>query len=228
MPLKLVQPTLPLVDPGDFSNIPPSRTLSLLGMASADLAQLQARMFAYPDARRYRLGVNYQYLPTNAPKSELYCPIERDGRMNFTKNNGTDPNYIGTRLKPVRFLEKLGPNNANDKTQTIQANGTEKQKDSTQTMDHAQVTMPSPVFTVVTGRDFEQATAYWSMIEMQDGAQDRLINNAAAHIRGVTHKWMRDEAYGKYGVCPNIPNVEHFEILIWTFRDVRKGRCETG
>lgn len=49
---------------------------------------LQARMFAYPDAARYRLGINYQFLPTNAAKSEVYCPIERDGFMNFTKNMG--------------------------------------------------------------------------------------------------------------------------------------------
>jgi catalase len=34
---------------------------------SAD-PMLQARMFAYLDAQRYRLGVNYQFLPTNAPK----------------------------------------------------------------------------------------------------------------------------------------------------------------
>src|SRR5258708_1824268 len=30
---------------------------------------LQARMFAYPDAARYRLGVNYQQLPCNRPVS---------------------------------------------------------------------------------------------------------------------------------------------------------------
>lgn len=47
---------------------------------------LQARMFAYPDAARYRLGINYQFLPTNVAKSHVYCPTERDGLMNFTKN----------------------------------------------------------------------------------------------------------------------------------------------
>ena len=33
---------------------------------SADPA-LQSRLFSYPDAHRYRLGVNYQQLPGNAP-----------------------------------------------------------------------------------------------------------------------------------------------------------------
>ena len=168
--------------------------------------QLQARMFAYPDAQRYRLGVNYQYLPTNAPKSEVYCPIERDGRMNFTKNYGTDPNYIGAKLKPVKFLEKLGPTNASDKTQFPTKKGAEMQNgdSASQAMDHTQVTTPSPVFTTVTEKNFEQATAYWNMIEKQEGAQHRFINNVAAHVSGVTQKWMRDEVYGKHRVHSDI------------------------
>lgn len=36
---------------------------------------LQARLFAYPDAARYHLGVNYQQLPTNAAKAQVYCPF---------------------------------------------------------------------------------------------------------------------------------------------------------
>ena len=56
------------------------------GIAPSTDPMLQARMFAYPDASRYRLGVNYQFLPTNAAKSEVNCPIERDGFMNFTSN----------------------------------------------------------------------------------------------------------------------------------------------
>jgi catalase len=41
---------------------------------SAD-PMLQARMFAYSDAARYRLGVNYQMLPTNAAKSRSISPL---------------------------------------------------------------------------------------------------------------------------------------------------------
>ena len=39
---------------------------------------LQARLLAYPDAHRYRLGANYQDIPVNAPR----CPVQnyqRDG-----------------------------------------------------------------------------------------------------------------------------------------------------
>ncbi|MBP9951605.1 MAG: catalase [Cypionkella sp.] len=43
---------------------------------------LQARVFSYADAHRYRLGTHYEALPVNAPK----CPVHhyhKDGSMNF-------------------------------------------------------------------------------------------------------------------------------------------------
>ncbi|MFO1319056.1 MAG: catalase [Burkholderiales bacterium] len=43
---------------------------------------LQARLFSYADAHRYRLGTHYEALPVNAPK----CPVHhyhKDGSMNF-------------------------------------------------------------------------------------------------------------------------------------------------
>ena len=98
--------------------------------------------------------MNYQYLPINAPKSHVYCPIERDGRMNYTSNYGKDPNYIGTSLLPMRFHEKLGPNNLNGmKSQTAPPDKEEKET-SMKSLDQVQVTTPSPVFTVVTEKDF--------------------------------------------------------------------------
>jgi len=41
---------------------------------------LQARMFAYPDAHRYRLGTNFQEIPINAPKSDA-AHYQRDGQF---------------------------------------------------------------------------------------------------------------------------------------------------
>lgn len=46
---------------------------------------LQARIFAYADAHRYRLGTHYEALPVNAPR----CPVRhyhKDGAMRFTPN----------------------------------------------------------------------------------------------------------------------------------------------
>ena len=53
---------------------------------------LQARILSYPDAHRYRLGVNYASLPVNRPKSPVHH-YHRDGAMSFDGNGGASPNY---------------------------------------------------------------------------------------------------------------------------------------
>ena len=53
---------------------------------------LQARIFSYADAHRYRLGVNHDSLPVNKPR----CPVHsyhRDGAMRFDGNGGGAVNY---------------------------------------------------------------------------------------------------------------------------------------
>jgi catalase len=64
------------------------------------LAVLQARMFAYPDAQRYRLGVNYTQLPPNRAICPVYAPFERDGMGTIGRNYGGDPNYVRSSLSP--------------------------------------------------------------------------------------------------------------------------------
>ena len=51
---------------------------------------LQARIFAYPDAHRYRLGTHYEALPINAPKSPVQH-YHKDGSMRFFDNNEGNP-----------------------------------------------------------------------------------------------------------------------------------------
>ena len=53
---------------------------------------LQGRLLSYPDAQRYRLGVNYEQIPVNR------CPYavdnyQRDGHMQTGDNGGSNPNY---------------------------------------------------------------------------------------------------------------------------------------
>ncbi len=60
---------------------------------------LQARIFSYADAHRYRLGTHYEALPVNRPK----CPVHhyhQDGPMRFFPNNPNpdayyEPNSFG-------------------------------------------------------------------------------------------------------------------------------------
>jgi catalase len=54
---------------------------------------LQARLFSYGDAQRYRLGVNFNHIPVNAPR----CPFQsyhRDGAMRTDGNLGATKTYF--------------------------------------------------------------------------------------------------------------------------------------
>ena len=54
---------------------------------------LQARVFAYPDTQRYRLGANYATLPVNRPHATEARTYHRDGAMRFDGNGGPTVNY---------------------------------------------------------------------------------------------------------------------------------------
>ena len=63
------------------------------GISYSPDKMLQGRLLSYPDAHRYRLGVNYEQIPVNK------CPFavnnyERDGAMRVDGNGGSDPNYF--------------------------------------------------------------------------------------------------------------------------------------
>jgi catalase len=69
---------------------------------------LQARLFSYGDAQRYRLGVNHMSIPVNAPR----CPVHsyhRDGAMrvdgNFGGTLGYQPNSDGQWREQPDFRE---------------------------------------------------------------------------------------------------------------------------
>ena len=51
---------------------------------------LQARVFAYADAHRYRLGTHYEALPVNAPTSPVHH-YHQDGQMNFVGHRSGNP-----------------------------------------------------------------------------------------------------------------------------------------
>ncbi len=54
---------------------------------------LQGRIFAYADAHRYRLGVNFGHLPINRPLATAANTYQRDGSMRFDDNGGASVNY---------------------------------------------------------------------------------------------------------------------------------------
>jgi catalase len=72
-------------DPGHF--VP--------GIGPSPDRMLQARLFAYGDAARYRLGINHTELPINTPHAVLGGPRNygRDGYMRGGDNGGAAKNY---------------------------------------------------------------------------------------------------------------------------------------
>jgi catalase len=60
------------------------------GIGTSPDKMLQGRLFAYPDAHRYRIGPNYNQLPVNAPQSEVNS-YSKDGAMRY--KNPSDPVY---------------------------------------------------------------------------------------------------------------------------------------
>ena len=54
---------------------------------------LQARLFSYGDAQRYRLGVNHHAIPVNAPRCPFHS-FHRDGSMRVDGNHGSGAGYV--------------------------------------------------------------------------------------------------------------------------------------
>ncbi|KAL4962984.1 catalase [Aspergillus stella-maris] len=151
------------------------------GFAPSADPVLQARLFAYPDAARYRLGVNYQQLPTNAAKVQVYCPFQRDGKMRFDDNYSGDPNYVGSSIKPTNFYQDV-------KRESVAALNLDVQ--------HEKWAGEVSAYTSeITDEDFVQPAALWEVIGREEGHQDRLIENLVASVTGVKYPELRAKVY---------------------------------
>ena len=71
------------------------------GICTSPDKMLQARLIAYQDAQRYRVGVNHNQLPVNAPRCPVhhyqrdgvmagFAPTNQDGSVNFYPNDQDD------------------------------------------------------------------------------------------------------------------------------------------
>lgn len=78
------------------------------GIGHSPDKMLQARIFSYADAHRYRVGINHHQLPVNKPR----CPVHTyhaDGAMRLAGQANPDayyePNTVGGPAQDERFLE---------------------------------------------------------------------------------------------------------------------------
>ena len=148
------------------------------GMGYSPDKMLQARLISYPDAHRYRLGVNYDSLPVNKPQ----CPFHtynRDGAMRFDGNSGAsvnyEPNSFGGPTQDPAYRERPRP-----------VSGTVDRHNHRLDADY--YTQPGNLFRL-----------------MKPDARERLIGNIAASLKNaprriqelqVQHFFQADPAYG--------------------------------
>jgi catalase len=149
------------------------------GMGFSPDKMLQGRLISYPDAHRYRLGVNYDSLPVNKPQCP-YATYHRDGTMRFDGNQGAKPNYepnsFGGPTQDKKFVERPTP-----------VSGTVARHDHRSDSDY--YTQPGNLFRL-----------------MDPGARARLIGNIVGslgqgvpkHIQElqVQHFYKADPGYG--------------------------------
>ncbi|ORY17073.1 catalase-like domain-containing protein [Clohesyomyces aquaticus] len=129
------------------------------GIAPSADVMLQARMFSYPDAARYRVGPNYQQLPCNRAKY-VYSPYQRDGAGTINGNYGGDPNYVRF---SVRKISKGPIDVAHDEW----------------------VGRVSDYAADVVEDDFEQARMLWKIF-LDEGEDTNFIKNVTGHLKGAT------------------------------------------
>lgn len=82
------------------------------GISYSPDKMLQARLFSYGDAQRYRLGVNHHQIPVNSPRGVAHPhPFHRDGQMRVDGNLGSQnhysPNSYGNWQDSPRAVEPM-------------------------------------------------------------------------------------------------------------------------
>ena len=125
----------------------------------------QSRLFSYPDTHRHRIGVNYQQLPVNAPRTAYkFGNFQRDGSMAFY-NQGSRQNYLSS-IEPIKFRER-----------TVDLDKT-----------HGHFTGEAVTFlSEIRPEDFNAPRALWEKV-FDAAAKDRFINNVAGKMEVCPNK----------------------------------------
>jgi len=147
------------------------------GIGPSPDRMLQARLFAYGDAHRYRLGINHTRLPVNAPRGVAGGARNygRDGAMRFDDNGG-------------RHAKNYEPNSDDGPVESGEA------YDLGDTVGG--VAGPSPTVRHAEDDDFTQAGALYRL--MDEAAQQRLIENLAGSLAAVRRDDVRERSLSHF------------------------------
>lgn len=128
------------------------------GISFSPDKMLQARIFSYPDAHRYRVGTHYEMLPVNRPIVDVNT-YNLDGSMNFEIKEPTDayyePNSFDGAVEDKSFAEPA--------FETGDVANRYNHRDGND--------------------DFSQPRALFNL--MSDYQKEQLFNNIAAAMQGV-------------------------------------------
>ncbi|MFY3791260.1 catalase [Ureibacillus sp. MALMAid1270] len=150
------------------------------GISFSPDRMLQARLFAYADATRYRLGVNHYQIPVNKPR----CPFiayHRDGQGRVDGNNGSALSYYPNSYGALQAQPQY--------------------KDPALALDG-----PADIYDFAEDDNnyFEQPGKLFRLMSAEE--QERLFQNTADNMAGVEefikrkhilHCYLADPAYGE-------------------------------
>ena len=125
---------------------------------------LQGRILSYPDAQRYRLGVNFNQIPVNA------CPFlvnnyHRDGQMRVDENGNEDANYY-----PNSFSDVIPDESYKEPAQELDSNVADWYDRNEGEGDNDHYTQPGDLYRKV----------------MNDDERKRLIENIVGAMSGIS------------------------------------------
>lgn len=153
--------------PGIGPSADPGTLIVLVIPYKADISSivLQARIFSYPDAHRYRVGPNYFQIPSNKPINKVYAPYVRDGTGTMNGNYGPDPDYLYSELRPLTLSKRV--------------------RIPTHEEYSGHVTAFS---TSLTDKDFEQPRALWQIICKEENGKEQFLRNIMPTLQDVPEK----------------------------------------
>lgn len=149
---------------------------------------LQARVFAYADQQRYRIGANYKDLPVNRPIVDVNTYSER-GSMAYFFNNEGEPNYSpNSSDKGAGYLDN-GEDSSSNHTDYGQADNLYVNPDP-----HGTDLVRAAYVKHAEDDDFGQAgTLYRDVFD--DGEKERIVHNITNKMMGITNKDIEERVY---------------------------------
>ena len=160
----------------DPSNIVP-------GVGLSPDKMLQARVFAYADQQRYRIGANYKQLPVNQPQNvDEVNTYQHEGSMQYHFNAPEDPVYSPNRHdKGTGVLDDAA---VNDRSQLETTTAAELYINPE---SHGSDLVRAPYVRHAEDDDFVQARDLYENV-YDDAAKERLVTNITNAMAGVSEE----------------------------------------